>query len=220
MNPLNVLRDSWFFFSRNLGAIARLCLPLVLLECLVKQVLTTWVTDQYLAVSEVLTGLLFYPFYTAALILFLDARSRSLQPRILDLLAAALRLWPALAVLAALSTLLIMLGASLLVLPGLWVMVKLAFSEYLLVLRGLPPLAALRGSFMLSSGHFWSILACVLGVMAPLWLLDGWSYRQLGEHPELLPALLLDCANGFLQLFATVVMFRLFMLASEPAAEA
>lgn len=212
MNPLNVLRDSWFFFSRNLGAIVPLCLPLIVLECLAQQALGLWAGAQATPVYDVLAALLFYPLYTAALILFLDARSRGLQPRARDLLALALRLWPSFAVLAALSTLLIMLGASLFVLPGLWVMIKLAFAEYLLVLRGLAPLAALRESFQLSTGQFWRIAACLLSVMLPLWLLDGWSYQQLGEQPAALPALLLDSATGFLQLFATVVLFRLYML--------
>lgn len=220
MNALLVLRDAWFFFSHNLPTIARLCLPLVVLEALVQQQVVTLVGDQTLAAYRLLVGLLFYPLYTGALILFLDARSNGLSPRPRDLLAASLGLWPRLAILAGLSTLAIMLGASLFVLPGLWLMVKLAFAEYLLVLRDLTPLKALHESFEQTSGYFWPILLCILVVMVPLWLLDWWTQPAAGGAPDVLAGTLLYSVNGFLQLFATVVLFRLFMLrATLPANE-
>ena len=220
MNAFHVLRDAWFFFSHNLPAIARLCLPLVVLEAVVQQVVSAQAGVEAAPAYGILVGLLFYPLYTAALILFLDARSRGEAPANRDLLAASLRLWPGFALLAGLSTLAIMLGASLFVLPGLWIMIKLAFAEYLLVLRGLSPIKALHESFELTSGYFWQILTCVLCVMLPLWLLSWASQPAEGTQPDVLLRLLLDSANGFLQLFASVVLFRLFMLrATLPAEE-
>ncbi|SFP19415.1 YciC family protein [Pseudomonas borbori] len=220
MNAFHVLRDAWYFFSHNLAAIARLCLPLVVLEALVQQIVSARVGGEAAAAYGILVGLLFYPLYTAALILFLDARSRGEAPANRDLLAASLRLWPGFALLAGLSTLAIMLGASLFVLPGLWIMIKLAFAEYLLVLRGLSPIKALHESFELTSGYFWQILTCVLCVMLPLWLLSWASQPAEGAQADVLLSLLLDSANGFLQLFASVVLFRLFMLrATLPAEE-
>ncbi|MDD2055245.1 hypothetical protein NPS46_22085 [Pseudomonas putida] len=217
MNPLNVIRDALYFFQRNLGQIVLLCLPLVLLESIGKLAVTslTGGTDAAPA-YDMIVGLLFYPLYTGALILFLDARSHGEQPRTADLWAMALRLWPGFALLAALSTLLIMLGVSMFVLPGLWVMVKLVFAEYLFVLRGLAPLAAMRESFQMSNGHFWRILACVLGVLIPLWLLDGLSLMLYPQPQDPLIGVLIDCANSFLQVFTTVVLFRLFMLIDAP----
>ena len=78
-----------------------------------------------------------------------------------------------------LGTLLILLGASLFVLPGIWVMVKIAFAEYLLVLRGLTPLAALKQSFQLTRGHFLLVLGCVMTVLLPVWMLEVWIAAQL-----------------------------------------
>jgi hypothetical protein len=95
-------------------------------------------------------------------------------------------------------------------------MVNLVFAEYLLVLRGLPPLAAMRESFQMTTGNFWRILTCILGVLAPLWLIDGLT-QMLVPEPSSLVQLAIDSFNGFLQLFSTVVMFRLYMLTSEAA---
>lgn len=220
MNVLHVLRDSWYFFSHNWPAIVRLCLPLIVLEGLLLLQVNQHVASEALAVWRILAGLLFYPLYTGALILFLDARSHGQTPRARDLLAASLRLWPSFALMAGVSMLAILLGASLFVLPGLWLMVKLAFAEYLLVLRGLGPLRALHESFELTGGHFWSILLCVLAVMLPLWLFDAWAQALVGLQADPLASLLLDCTSRFLQLFSTLVLFRLFMLRStQPAVE-
>lgn len=215
MNPFSVLRDSLFFFSRNLGSIAPLCLPLIALECLTRSLVAAQIDGAHAPAYEVLVGLLFYPLYSAALILFLDARSQGKRPSLRNLLAASLPLWPAFAVLAGLSTLLIMLAATAFILPALWVMVKLAFAEYLLVLRGLAPLQAMRESFLLTVGHFWSLLACVLLVIVPLWLLDDLTLQLLGGQQDIVGGLLLDCFNSFLQLFSSVVLFRCYMLCSE-----
>lgn len=218
MNPLTILTDSLYFFRRNLSSILALCLPLVIVEALAKQALSSSLTANTSSAYELLIGLLFYPLYTCALILFLDARSRGGdQPRPRDLLSMALRMWPTFAVLSALSTLLIMFGLSLFILPGIWVMVKLVFAEYLLVLRGLTPLMAMRASFEMSKGHFVRILTCVLCIYIPLSLLEGIAYFLLPDNEA--ATLVINVVSSFLQLFTSVVMFRLFMLLSEPPAQ-
>ncbi|AZC20918.1 MULTISPECIES: YciC family protein [Pseudomonas] len=214
MNPLDVLRDSLYFFRRNLGRIAQLCLPLVILEALLQQAAGKALGPNAFSGYSVIVGLLVYPLYTGALILLLDARTRGESPRTRDLLAMSLSLWPRFALLTAVSTLLILLGLSLYFLPGLWLMVVLAFAEYLLVLKGASPLNAITESFRLSRGHFLRILACILCVMTPLWLLKGMSEAAYPD-PTPLVALTIDSAYSFLQLFTSVVLFRLFMLISQ-----
>ncbi|RAU39452.1 MULTISPECIES: YciC family protein [unclassified Pseudomonas] len=217
MNPLTIIQDSLYFFRRNIASILTLCLPLVILEALSKQLLSSAIGPNASANWQLLTGLLFYPLYTGALILFLDAKTRGDTPGTRDLLAATLRLWPTFAVLTALSTLLIMAGFSLLIVPGIWVMIKLVFSEYLLVLRGLGPLDAMRESFMMTRGHLVRILACVLFVYIPLSVLEGLSLYVLPDQQSPMLSLTVDSISSFLQLFISVVMFRLFMLIDESA---
>ena len=215
MNPFDVLRDSLYFFKRNLSQIVQLCLPLVILEALLQQVVDHSTEPDSFPGISVIVGLLVYPLYTGALILFLDARSRGESPRNRDLLTRSAWLWPRFALLTALNTLLILLGLSLYFLPGIWLMVTLAFGEYLLVLRGLAPLAAMKESQRLTRGHFQRILVCILCVMAPLWLLKGVTLNVYPEPQNPVISLLIDSAHSFLQLFTSVVVFRLFMLISD-----
>jgi hypothetical protein len=217
MNPLTILQDSLYFFRRNFASILTLCLPLVILEAVTKQWLAV---GQNSATWQLLIGLLFYPLYTGALILFLDAKTRGEVPTTRDLFATTLIMWPKFAVLTILSTLLIMAGMSLFILPGVWVMIKLVFSEYLLVLRGMGPLQAMRESFKMTQGHVVRILLCVLCVYIPLSMLEAVSYYVLPEQQSPLLSLAVDSTSSFLQLFISVVMFRLFMLIDEPARSA
>lgn len=211
MNPLSVLRDSLHFFQRHLASILQLCLPLVALEALCTQVLYRQMGDQASPGYGMLVSLVFYPLYSAALILYLDTRSNGQHIAKRDLFARAVQLWPTLTVLILVSSLLIMAGLALFLLPGVWVMVNLVFAEYLLVLRGLPVLEAMRTSSRMTTGHFMRIMVCMLAVLAPLWLIDG---LLLTVFPDPQPGvqLALDSLSGFLQLFSTVVLYRLFML--------
>ncbi len=216
MNPLDVLRDSLYFFKRNLGGIVPLCLPLVVIEALLQQLVDHTQGPEAFPGYSVIVGLLVYPLYTAALILFLDARSRGESPRTRDLLAASASLWPRFALLTAVNTLMILVGLSLYFLPGIWLMVMLAFAEYLLVLRNMQPLAAIRESMRLARGNFLRILVCILCVMAPLWLLKGVSVSVYPE-PNPILSVIIESGHSFLQLFTSVVLFRLFMLISDAA---
>ncbi|MCG8293647.1 MULTISPECIES: YciC family protein [Pseudomonas] len=211
MNPLSVLRDSLYFFRRHLTSILQLCLPLVVLEALGTQLLYQQLGEQASPAYGMLVSLLFYPLYSAALILYLDTRSNGQAIAKRDLFARAVQLWPALALLILISSLLIMAGLALFIFPGVWIMVNLVFAEYLLVLRGLPVIESMRTSARMTTGHFLRIMVCMLSVLAPLWLIDG---LLLTAFPEPQPGvqLVLDSLSGFLQLFSTVVLYRLFML--------
>ncbi len=187
MTPFTVLRDSFYFFRRNLGRIAQLCLPLVVLETVLQQLLDNAIGPDAPPIYDLLAGLVVYPLYTAALILFLDARTRGEAPSNRVLLAAALTLWPRMALLAATTTVAIVLGLS------------------------------LKESFMLCHGNFWLTFTCILCVMAPLWLLKGISANLYPEPQNPLLTLVIDSAHSFLQLFTSVVLFRLYMLLSEKA---
>ncbi|KNX76367.1 YciC family protein [Pseudomonas mosselii] len=211
MNPLSVLRDSLYFFRRHLTSILQLCLPLVVLEALGTQLLYSQLGEQASPAYGMLVSLLFYPLYSAALILYLDTRSNGQDIAKRALFARALQLWPMLALLIVISSLLIMAGLALLIFPGVWIMVNLVFAEYLLVLRGLPVIESMRTSARMTTGHFLRIMVCMLSVLAPLWLIDG-LLLQLFPEPQPGVQLALDSLSGFLQLFSTVVLYRLFML--------
>lgn len=211
MKPFTVLRDSLYFFRLHLFGIAKLCLPVVFLEALCTHLVLQQLGENAGYGYGMLVSLLFYPLYTAGLILYLDTRSQGQDVALRNLFARAVHLWPQMALLVLLGSLLIMAGLTLFILPGVWIMLKLAFADFLVVLRGRPVLQAMRDSANLTSGHLLTILICMLSVLAPLWLIDG---LLLMAFPDAQAGVMIaiDSVGGFLQLFSTVVLFRLFML--------
>ncbi|MCV9921310.1 MULTISPECIES: YciC family protein [Pseudomonas] len=216
MNPLSVLRDSLYFFRRHLASIIQLCLPLIVLEALLTQLLYRQLGEQASPAYGMLVSLLLYPLYSAALILYLDTRTQGQDILKRNLFARALQLWPQLALLIMISTLLIMAGLALFVFPGIWIMINLVFAEYLLVLRGLPVVQSMRESARMTTGHFMRILVCVFASLAPVWLLDGLLMMAFPQ-PQPGVQLAMDSLSGLLQLFSSVVLFRIFMLLEADA---
>ena len=216
MNPLSVLRDSLYFFRRHLASIIQLCLPLIVLEALLTQLLYRQLGEQASPAYGMLVSLLLYPLYSAALILYLDTRTQGQDILKRNLFARALQLWPQLALLIMISTLLIMAGLALFVFPGIWIMINLVFAEYLLVLRGLPVVQSMRESARMTTGHFMRILVCVFASLAPVWLLDGLLMMAFPQ-PQPGVQLAMDSLSGLLQLFSSVVLFRIFRLLEADA---
>ncbi len=70
----------------------------------------------------------------------------------------------------------------------------------------------MKESLNMSRGNFWRVLLCILCVMTPLWLLKGASVSMYPSPQNPVVSLLIDSIHSFLQLFTTVVLFRLFML--------
>ena len=221
MSPLPILRDAWYFFSRNLTSLATLCLPLILLESVVGQ----FVQQQLVATDEpnnapmayaLIVGLIFSPLYKGALILYMGSRSDGFYPTNGEILKRALSLWPVYALLSALTTLAVLSGLMLMIIPGLWLMIKLVFADFQVMLRGRAPIEAIRDSFALTAGKFWPITACLLVAMIVLsgpWLVLAWLVSPEGAiEPHGVIALILQALMGFLQLFVTIVAFRLFTL--------
>jgi hypothetical protein len=91
------------------------------------------------------------------------------------------------------------------------------FGEYLLVLRGLGPLQAMKRK---PAPDAWAFLAdsAVHPVRdIPLWLLEGRRWPCPARAAESVAVADADRQwfHSFLQLFTSVVLFRLFMLISE-----
>lgn len=210
MNPISVLRDTWFFFTRHIGKLLPLCLPWIIVETLVQQQIDVAVDSQNFAPWGMAAGLVFYPMYTASLILFMIDAGEGRERGVRELWNAALRLWPAFALLSALSSLLILVGLALYVLPGLFFMVKMTFSEFLLVQRGNSPIDAMRESFRLTSGHFFLLLTTTLVILAPVWMAEGWISQVAQDSPG--TGVLLHSLSGFFQLLVTVAAYRIFIL--------
>ncbi len=103
--------------------------------------------------------------------------SRSKTPKFGDWLEGW-RIWPQAVGTAVLAWLAVMAGLLLLILPGIYVAVRLTFTTYALLDERQGPVAALRRSWELTRGRFWSLFG--LGILSFLIVLAGLLVLVLG----------------------------------------
>lgn len=197
MNPLTIISSSFHVLLRNAANIALLCLPLLVVEMFVRNIIRSQLGIDTSWIYQALIGTVLPPIYTGLLILLLDARSRGERPAKAQWLSRTLRLWPALALLSGIDQLLLVvanlsfipadtwtkliLSTVIFVPPGvwvalkwavfffaLWVMMRLMFNQCLVVLRGSTPMAAIRESIALSQGQLWRVVGCLLVLLIPV----------------------------------------------------
>lgn len=224
---VRVLSDSLRFFTNNLGRIVALCLPFILGSMLFGYLLKAlWppgamggmmAVDAYV---PLVADLFFYPIYTGALIVFMAKRTAGESPGNGEILRTALAVWRPFFLLNLAVTALVVIGLFLFIIPGVWLMVRLVFAKFLLVLNRVGPAEAMQQSLTLSKPRFWLIFRCMYVVIVTIFLLNmlmGGVIGQLGGG--IVVIVVVASLFGILSLYLTVVMFRIFMLAAEEGNE-
>lgn len=216
MNLKLIITDAFFFFRNHLVQISSLCLPWLLAVALV-DVLITAASDPSKGIGPLyllawMFNLLIYPIYTAALILLMAKRAQLEQPNNKTLVASAIKIWQPFFVVHIIGAGLTALGLFLLVLPGIYVAVRLSFAEFYLVLEDVKPLDAIQKSFQATQPYFFQILLLLVLFLTPLWMInffiaDLLSNQEVGPFVNILVATI----TAFLMLFIDVVLFRVYM---------
>ncbi len=217
-----IITDSALFFWRNLNQIAFLCLPWLFAGALIEYLIVVNqepTNDTPIYFVAWAFNLLVYPIYTAALIHMMAQQAEGRRPGNQELFALALKSWQSLLILHLLGSLMALFGLTLLVLPGIWIMVRLSFSEFYLVLENLNPIEAIRKSFMATRKHMLTIFLLILVFLFPA---VGFSFifgQLIADIPQAEAIMAIaGTITSFYMLFVDVLIFRVFMsaLKEEP----
>ena len=215
-----IVTDAAQFFLNNLVQIAALCLPWLLAAALVEYLIVATGQDSQNTAPLFLVAwtfnLLIYPIYTGALILLMAKRAQREHPANGELTTSAIRIWQPMFMVHVLGSGMTALGFMLLVLPGIYIAVRLSFAEFFLVLEGAKPIEAIQKSFQATRPYFIPLLILLALFMIPLVLLTfvlGEVTRQLNAGPFL--NIILSTLIAFLGLFVDVVKFRVYMSARQ-----
>jgi len=207
-----IISDSYFFYLRNFGQIASLCLPFLLLDAFLELLFSRSQNFQSLYwVSYVAI----YPMYTAALILLMAKSANKDQSSNMDLIAASLKLWWPFYLLTVIQLTLGVIGFFLFIIPGILVLVRLSFAEFYLILNGLTPWEAIRQSVESTKRYFWYLLVFFIVTAFCDGISDYLIGRtiQTGDEFSIL-FIAASAAVSLLMLFFDVVLFRIFMMAA------
>lgn len=162
-----------------------------------------------------LTLVLLQPFSEGALIARLDALQKGVTRSLGDCVLVGIRVAPALLLAYTLMAVGVYAGLLMLILPGLWIYVRLSLAGFLVTLEEHSPLQALQGSFERTAGSVqWQLLGALLVlailVFSILNLLGGAIHAGLGDPPPVEALLgVLAALGGTL---VSVLLFRFYGL--------
>jgi hypothetical protein len=204
-----ILSDSYLFYLRNFHRIASLCLPFLFLDAFLESLFNR---SENLQALHWVSYVMIYPVYTAALILFMARSAGKEQAANMDIIAAALKLWWPFYLLTVIHLTLGAVGLFLFIVPGIWIIVRLSFAEYYLVLDGLNPLDAIRQSIETTKPYFWYLLAFLVVTASGNGIADYLIGRAFHiENDISILSIAANAAVSLIMLFFDVVLFRIFM---------
>ncbi|WP_320827718.1 hypothetical protein [Reinekea sp.] len=220
---LNLLKDSLNFYRRNVVFLAMIVLPFSISVGLFELVLNQSARpdDDMLAnpLIPFMLSLMVYPISQSAVILAIAASVDGRYPSLPSLWRHGLRLWFPVAAVNFLYAAAILGGLFMLVIPGLYFMVRFMFAEYAVVLNKQHPLDAMRASWLLSKGCFKLLLSGFLIITALIYFPALMLTSVLNNLPiapffsEFLPSQLFNVLGTFYAVF----VFRVFHQAQGEA---
>ncbi|BBB27692.1 YciC family protein [Amphritea japonica] len=225
MVPL-YLKQTWFFFRANLIPIMRIQLPFIILITIISMSATQSIDPENPQINNsfmmfYLASLIFLPIYVGATIAYLESVVNDQPINTIEALKAGLSRWWPLLITKMLGAFGIVIGLFLFFIPGIYVLIRFAFSEYHSVIEKNNPTDALKNSWDDTSEYFWPLvngLAVLFVILLGSNLLLEALLQSMGIE-SLLFRSLLDIVFGFLNCLYTVYGFRLYCVMREGPAE-
>ena len=210
-----VITDSWYFFKNNAKELCSFMLPVFALG-MITGVIGVLNPESsilnILSIIQVMIG----PLFTGGLLLLIANIARGEYPPHKDMLTQAIPFWMTIFMVSMLTGLAIGLGFIFMIIPGIWLLLRLFLAPLYVVFQNKPVGEAISTSFADSKDHllpFFQILIpfIVLGVVF-LMLVTG---QGEAGGPSILSATLINIVTTFGFIFASVVQFRMYSVYVE-----
>ena len=217
MNP--VLIQSWYFFKNNAKEMCAFMLPVFALGMITGVI---GVINPQSAILNILNivQIIIGPLFTGGLLLYIANISRGDYPPQQEMLKQAVPFWMTIFIVSMLTGLAIGLGFVFMIIPGVWLLLRLLLAPLYVVFQNKTAPDAIASSFRDSKDHllqFFQILIpfILLGV-AFLMMVTGQAPAE-GESggPNFLSTTLINLATTFAFIFASIVQFRMFTVYIE-----
>lgn len=217
------LSDTWRFFRNHFLAFAGIILPFAIPLELISAFYhhsIDYGDSFFLSVLPDLLYIMVYPVFGVAIIFYIvSVVKKGERLTASDAWALGIRYYSSYLLLTLILVLAIGFGLALFVIPGILLMVKLAFSEFDLLLQGEDPMASLQSSWRKTTDHFWTLMNGGLVITAiiyiPIWTI---TYAPVFEGAAGLALnSVIAVAESVVLVAYTVFAYRVYDQVSEDA---
>jgi hypothetical protein len=216
-----LLIDSWSFFKNHVVAISVIVLPIVVpIEIFTAFYQYFYTSDEFIWLEQILPMSLWalaYPVYTVGVIFYIASIISGKRSDTKTLWRLGIKFWVPYFILISIVGAGVLLGLMLLIIPGILLTVRLAFSEFDLLLNQSKPLDAIKNSWASTREYIWVILGgyvvITIYLYAPLYLIS-----LLFEESSI-SYWVFDTVSSIvysvLEVLYTIFAFRVYVLVDE-----
>lgn len=220
MKNLNqLLFETWTFFKGNVWGICYVIMPFII------PLSVFYTVVDYLHQGEqgggslvpYMIGLAVYPIYQGAMILYLASVVTGNYVAVGEYYRRALRFWGPLLFVYIFSTVAMMVGFMLLIIPGLIIMGRVALAEFYCVFENLPGTDAFSESWKATEDTQWLLVGGIL-ILSALTTLPIYIIQYALMQADLLNPVVsffISIANAVLTPLVTIFAFRVYTLSSN-----
>ncbi|MBA4500780.1 YciC family protein [Marinobacterium marinum] len=212
------LRQSLFFFRNHANRLALIQLPFLAVLAFVQfqviqqlpdnlENIQTATLQKSIFLSSAL-DLALMPVYWGATLFYLQSVLHGQPLAISRALSLSMTCWGRLLLTYMLSVLAISFGLVLLIVPGIYIAIRLAFAEFYCVMDGMGPIDALKASWDKTNDFFWPLLQGMALLFGCLLLLETLIGELLREQQGALT--LVSILIQFLGVLPTIYAYRLY----------
>lgn len=207
------LKEAFYFFRHNLFKLLSYTLSIGLLVVFLPQLLNTlFFSDVVVPVDGAqeaiqpfthAVNLLIQPIYSGGMIILIFSLAQGRAKTIVECLLAGLIRWPFMFLGNVITTLMILGGLMLFVIPGIWLFTRLFLVPFLIMLNNQSPFEAIANSFQYTKGYSFTLLNDII-ILIVIFILGVliFNFMQI-LHPVILLLFLL-----LIQSMANVVYYR------------
>lgn len=215
------LRQTLFFFRSHFSVIARIQLPFLIILSIVGVFAMGSLEDNSPQQRQLLAGLAFanftlIPIYWGATIAYFGSVVDGRPYTVGQSISQALSRWRQLLIVYVLTGLAAGTGFMLLIIPGIYLLIRFAFADYFCVNEGMKAVASLKASWQTTNDYFWHLLPGLAILFTTLSgaeiLLDQ---LLLTEDSSPIMALPIDLFFGLLHSLLTIYGFRIYCVMKE-----
>lgn len=213
------LRQSLFFFRTHLSRLALIQIPFLLLITVVQYQLLQGGesaeaarTTSSVFISSAL-DLALMPIYWGATLLYMQSVLQGQTLSTSQAISLSLTCWGRLLLTYILTALAVSTGLLLLILPGIYIGIRLAFAEFYCVMEGKGPMESIRASWASSSDFFWPLLQGLALIFGVLMLAEVMIGQMLSDTRILMLALSL--LVQFLSVMSSIYAYRIYCVMKE-----
>ncbi|MDI9244267.1 hypothetical protein [Marinobacter sp. CHS3-4] len=217
---IEFLLDTWKFFRTHILVFAWIILPfsipLEILSTVYHQTFDYGDSFLLAALPEFLY-IAIYPVFGAAVVFYMASVLKGQRLSVNEAWNLGVQNWGSYLMLTLILVVVVGIGFAFLILPGILLMAKLAFSEFELLLQRKNPLDSLQASWQDTTEYFWMLLTGGLVITGIIYL-PIWSINHLVSESGFYPSLvgsLLRVAESVVMVAYTIFAFRVYDYASE-----